>query len=221
MKDEAAREETDRSVSALIESGLAELEINASSEQVFKLTRLVTLLSDWASRISLTGHRDPMELAGRLVLDAAALSHCLPELDEASSLADLGSGVGFPGLPIAILRPHLRVYLVESRLKRNHLQRELRRQLNLPGVVPILGRSDEVEVRASDVVVAQAMTQPYEALALMKAWVRPGGTVALPASESAVKPDLPTGMGELSLREYIVPTTGRSRKVWIARVLES
>lgn len=220
MKDGVAQEEIERSVSALIESGLAELTIVASAEQIFKLTRLVSLLSDWAGRMSLTAHRDPLEMAGRLVLDAAALSQCLPELDAADSLADLGSGVGFPGLPIAILRSDLRVYLVESRLKRNHLQRELRRQLDLPEVFPILGRSDEVEVRICDVVVAQAMTQPHEALSLMKAWARPGGTVALPASESAAQPDLPEGMGPLSLREYVVPGTGRARKCWVARVSE-
>ena len=207
-----------RAVSTLIETGLSELGIRASTDQVFRLTRLVTLLSEWAGRISLTGHRDPLEMAGRLVLDAAALSESLPELESAENLADLGSGVGFPGLPIAILRPHLDVYLVESRLKRHHLQREIRRQLDLTRVIPILGRSDEVVPRLSDVVVAQAMTQPREALDLMRAWARPGGLVALPASESADRPELPDGYHELLMREYRVPTTGRARRLWIARM---
>ena len=219
MKDGAAPEEIERAVSSLIEIGLSELSIQAESKQISQLTRLVTLLSEWATRISLTGHRDPLQMASHLVLDAAALSQCLPELDTASSLVDLGSGVGFPGLPIAILRPELQVVLVESRLKRHHLQREIRRQLDLTRVIPILGRSDEVEVRVSDVVVAQAMTKPREALELMRAWARPGGLVALPASEAADPPDVPDGYGDLSLREYRVPTIGRARRLWIATAI--
>jgi 16S rRNA (guanine527-N7)-methyltransferase len=219
MKDGEPREQIELAVFSLISQGLDELATEADSEQISRLTRLVMLLSEWAGRISLTGHRDPLEMAGRLVLDAAALSKTLPELDTASNLADLGTGVGFPGLPIAILRPHLEVVLVESRLKRHHLQREARRQLNLPRVIPVLGRSDQVDIRPADVVVAQAMTQPAKAFELMGPWARPEGLVALPASEEAKRPTLPAGFEDLTLREYRVPTTGKARKLWVARVI--
>ena len=218
MKDGDAREQIEIAVFSLIKRGLSELATQADTGQVSQLTRLVMLLSEWAGRISLTGHRDPLEMARRLVLDAAAVSEALPELDTASRLADLGSGVGFPGLPIAILRPELEVALVESRRKRHHLQREARRQLGLTRVIPVLGRSDEVEIRPSDVVVAQAMTQPKKAFELMRPWARPGGLVALPAAEESGRPTLPAGFEDLSLREYQVPETRRARKLWIARV---
>ena len=217
MKDLTDSEDEERSVSALITQGLDELSVADSREAIVKLTRMVLLISEWATRVSLTGHRDPLDLAGRLVLDAAALSQSIPELDEASSLADLGSGIGFPGLPIAILRPALETRLIESRLKRHHLQREIRRQLALTRVIPILGRSDEVEIHASDVVIAQAMAQPHEALELMRSWVRPGGLVALPAADSADRLDLPEGYVDLELREYRVPVSSRVRKCWVAR----
>jgi len=219
MRNTATPEKINRAVRDLIESGLDELAVDASADQLSKLTRLVILLSEWAGRISLTGHRDPLEMAGRLVLDAAALSNCIPELETATTLADLGSGVGFPGFPIAILRPHLEVCLVESRLKRHHLQREIRRQLDLTRVIPVLGRSDEVAARLSGVVVAQAMTQPTAAFRLMRDWARPGGLVALPASESAGCPELPDGFGEVSKRLYQVPKTHRERKIWVAHKL--
>ncbi len=85
-------------------------------------------------------------------------------------------------------------------------------------VIPVLGRSDEVEIRPSDVVVAQAMTQPNKAFELMRPWARPGGLVALPAAEEPDRPTLPAGFEDLSLREYQVPETRRARKLWIARV---
>ena len=221
MKDGESREEIEIAVTSLIERGLATLEIPAADHQVSTLAHLAFLVSDWAGRMNLTGHRDPLELARGLILDAAALSRALPELDSATALADLGSGVGFPGLPIAILRPGLEIFLVESRLKRHHLQREIRRRLELTRVICIHGRSDEVEIRPSDIVIAQAMTRPRLALELMQPWARPGGLVALPASESSEMPPLPQGLCDLELREYRVPAKGRARKLWVSKSLGS
>lgn len=186
-----------------------------------QLTRLVFLLAQWAPRMNLTGHRDPMEITSRLVLDAAALVGVLPELESAAALADLGSGAGFPGLPIAILRPHLRVLLVESRQKRHHFQREARRQLGLDRVTPLLGRSDEIEVERCDVVTAQAMAQPQAALAQMQAWARPGGLVVLPASDETPSPASPNPGSSLERRVYRVPFTLVSRQLWVARIGEA
>jgi 16S rRNA (guanine527-N7)-methyltransferase len=215
MKDGDSREQVEIAVFSLLETGLDELGVDADAEQVSQLTRLVSMVSEWAGRISLTGHRDPIEMARRLVLDAAALSQALPELSSSKRLADLGSGVGFPGLPIAILRPDLEVVLVESRQKRHHLQREARRQLGLTRVVSVHGRSDEVEIQPSDVVVAQAMAKPMDALALMKPWTRAGGLVALPVSDNAKPAAPPAGFADPEIREYRVPQIDRVRKIWV------
>jgi len=217
-EDGASRENTETAVFSLIEDGLAELGLPADERPVAQLTQLVLLLTEWAGRINLTGHRDPLQLTAHLVMDAAALSQALPELASISRLADLGSGAGFPGLPVAILHPDLEVALVESRLKRHHFQREACRKLQLPNVIPILGRSDEIEVQPSDMVVAQAMAQPAEALELMQPWARPGGWVVLPASAGAEEPVIPQGLTGSSLREYVVPGTGRQRRLWLARL---
>lgn len=221
MKDGESRKQTEIAVFSLLEHGLTGLGSPADSDTIRQLTDLVMLLDHWAQRINLTGHRDPLSMAQGLVLDAAALSATLPELLAAKSLTDLGSGAGFPGLPLAILHPDLEVRLVDSRLKRNHFQRAVRRELKLTHVQSILGRSDEVEAVASDVVVAQAMTQPEQALELMIPWSRPGGLVVLPASEAAVRPDAPDAIAEMELREYRVPESGIRRKLWVARVRTS
>lgn len=218
MKSGDTREQTEVAVFSLLEAGLDELGLSADSRQIEQLVDLVLLLEHWASRINLTGHRGPTEMASRLVLDAAALCATLPELHETRTLADLGSGAGFPGLPIAILNPEVAVCLVDSRLKRNHFQRTVRRSLGLENVTSILGRSDEVDQVPSDLVVAQAMTQPDRALELMLQWCRPKSTVVLPASDAATKPNPPPGIQELELREYHVPGTSTHRKLWVGRV---
>jgi 16S rRNA (guanine527-N7)-methyltransferase len=221
MRDGRADSSAEAPVRERIETGLTEIFGSFESHHADQLTRLVSLLSEWAPRMNLTGHRDPMDIASRLVLDAAALVHCLPELDRATDLADLGSGAGFPGLPIAILRPQLGVSLIESRQKRHHFQREARRQLGLERVTPLLGRSDEIETRPSDVVVAQAMTQPEQALTSMRRWARAGGILVLPAAEMAERPRLPDTDTPLERRSYRVPFTGVSRQLWVARVSPS
>ena len=218
MKNGETREQSEVAVFSLLEQGLAELDVRCTGGQLDQLLDFVFLLDHWASRINLTGHDGPIEMATRLILGAAALSARMPELAESESLADLGSGAGFPGIPVAILHPHLRVYLVESRLKRNHFQKEARRRLGLSQVTPVLGRSDEVAQTPCDVVVAQAMTQPEVALELMSQWSHPGSLLVLPASDSASPPESPDGVGAVSLREYRVPHVGTSRKLWVARI---
>ncbi len=221
MKNGDTRDQSEVAVFSFLRSGLDQLDLHYEETQVVQLTELVSILSAWAARINLTGHRTPLEMASGLVLDAAALVACLPEISEAESLADLGTGAGFPGLPIAILKPHLQVSLVDSRKKRNHFQREVRRRLSLRHVTPFLGRVEELEVRPSQVVIAQAMTQPDLALKLMHPWAEEGGLVILPASEAAVQPIPPQGIETPELREYQVPQSGTLRKLWVARVLEA
>jgi 16S rRNA (guanine527-N7)-methyltransferase len=213
--DEA--DQDDIAVSAHLLRGLEELAQPTSPQQLRQLTQLVRLLAGWSARINLTGHRDPITMATRLVLDAAALCRALPELPEAETLVDLGSGAGFPGLPISILHPHLLVRLIDSRLKRNHFQRAARRALDLANVEPILGRSDQLEVQPAEIVVAQAMAQPARALELMLPWASPGGMLVLPATEDAAQPEIPVGARFLEERRYQLPGLEIRRKLWIAR----
>lgn len=216
MRDESAGPEDEARIRERIEQGLLALFGRAESEPVDQLTRLVQLLVQWGARMNLTGHRDALGMTDRLILDAAGLVAAVPELSQAADLADLGSGAGFPGLPIAILCPSLSVHLIEAREKRHHFQREARRQLGLPNVTPIHGRSDRIEARPCGVAVAQAMTQPALAIAQMRAWTRPGGLMILPASAGSDRPPMPDGH-PIEERIYRVPLLGLERRLLIVR----
>jgi 16S rRNA (guanine527-N7)-methyltransferase len=202
----------------LIARGLEELGLETTTVQRDQLARLALLLESWALRMNLTGHRRAEAVVRRLILDAAALLGVLPRF---TSLADLGAGAGFPGLPLAILAPEARVVLVEARLRRHHFQRAAVRELGLPLVLARRGRIEETPPEPAEIVVAQAVARPAEVLRWMRPWCRPGGLLAIPGGEAAPDPlDGGTPPEDLSpqILEYRVPLGGPLRTVWTARL---
>jgi len=200
---------------ALLGEGLAELDLHPRPAVSRQLLDLVVLLGRWAPRVNLTGHRDLAGIVRWLVLDAAALAAQLPD---GELLLDLGSGAGFPGLPLAILEPHRQITLVESRRRRHHFQRAAIRQLGLSNVQALLGRSEALCEPIFHGVVAQALAAPTRALELMYPWLREDGWLAL-----ASGPDGPGPIGDVSglgpgrISMYRIPTLSVARSVWIAQ----
>jgi 16S rRNA (guanine527-N7)-methyltransferase len=207
MTAEAAR-------SDLIE-GLDELRLAVTTHQIEMLLELAQLLDQWSKRINLTGHRTASEIVRKLILDAAALTAQLPEI---ASLADIGSGAGFPGLPIAILRANCRVTLVESRERRHHFQRQVIRQLGLGNVRAELGRAEALEPSLHAAAIAQAVARPADALPLLLPWVEIGGLLLFPGSSPA--PPVPDGDPRVRFEpcaSYRVPLGGAERTLSSAR----
>ncbi len=202
----------------LIRLGLAELEL--PPESASQLVRLALHVSRWAERLNLTAHRSAEAVARRLILDAIALGRALPE-SPPSSIADLGSGAGFPGLPLAILWPACRVTLVDSRERRHHFQRSAIRELSLSNVEALRGRAESVAHEPHQIAIAQAMAQPSIALAWLRDWVAPAGWIVLPLSESQSEDgppiEAPEGVIQAETRSYDVPLGGPRRTLWIGR----
>ena len=194
--------------------GLTALPFELDDRQVEALLELAQLLESWARRINLTGHRERDQIVRRLVLDALALAAQIPDTP---SLADLGSGAGFPGLPIAIARPGCRVSLVESRRRPFHFQRTAVRALGLGNVRPRLGRAERLEPDAHAAAVAQAMARPAEALEKMLPWVEPGGLLLLPGSETPPRVPELREVSEWRVTRYRVPPAGPDRTLWIGQ----
>jgi len=180
---------------------------------VARLARLAVLVASWNRRMNLTGHRTAETVARRLVLDALALARVLPCFDE---LADLGSGAGFPGLPIAIRHPERQVTLVESRERRHHFQRSVLRELGLTNVRALRGRAEQLEPIPHAAVVAQAVADPLD---WMLPWARPGGLLVLPSGDPPPPAPCHRAASAFELARYRVPLGGASRTAWIGRRL--
>jgi 16S rRNA (guanine527-N7)-methyltransferase len=125
-------------------------------------------------RLNLTRITSPRELAVKHVLDSVLpwrrLVELLPAAPASSpTLLDLGSGGGYPGVPLALLLPHVRVLLCESTQKKAAFLAEVVAALPLPNVEVHARRAEELLVeRAVDVVVARAVDVARELLRLLK-----------------------------------------------------
>jgi len=196
-----------------LELGLEELGLATTESQRQALVELARLVERWGARINLTGHRNLDAIVRRLVLDSAALVAHIPILP---SIADLGSGAGFPGFPAAILRPECRLTLIEARERRHYFQRAVCREIGLVNVTPIRGRAEEIEASPHAGAIAQAMARPAAALGPMLRWVEIGGRLFLPGGPRAPVPADPRVATEATV-SYRVPLGGPERTLWTGR----
>jgi len=199
---------------ARLHLGLEELALEASATQIAALEALAAELERWSQRMNLTAHRSAEEIVAHLILGAAALCAQLPEIE---SLADIGSGAGFPGLPIAVLRPHTRVTLLEPRERRHHFQRAAVRAMKLDNVVALQGRAEDPELQQPHrAAIAQAVARAEQALDWLEPWVAEDGLFLLPAAAGAELPESRKSIVFDELR-YQVPCGGPARTLWVGR----
>jgi 16S rRNA (guanine527-N7)-methyltransferase len=209
------RDATGESHRDLLERGLKELGFSPAAAQIESLLALASQLERWSQQMNLTAHRSLDAIVRHLILGAAALTAQIPPI---VSLADIGSGAGFPGLPFAALRPETRVTLVEPRRKRHHFQRAAVRAMGLRNVEMRLGRAEELESTPHQAAIAQALAQPGQAVRWMVPWVEVGGLVLLPTAAGTTEPvtDATISFDNNSL-EYQEPCGGPIRRLWVGR----
>jgi 16S rRNA (guanine527-N7)-methyltransferase len=136
---------------------LGEFQLTATNEQVLQIQQYIGILLQWNDKINLTAIRDPLEILYRHFCECMYAAVAVPV--EHGRLADVGSGGGFPGLPLKILRPDLRLFLVESSIKKVTFLAEVTRELGLKDVQVLARRYEELgeEVAPLDFVCSRAL----------------------------------------------------------------
>ena len=165
----------------LISSGLEALGLTGSvpPDAAEKLAEYGRLLLEKNQVMNLTAIRDEAGVARLHMLDCAALLPCA-DFSQAHTLLDVGTGAGFPGLPLKILLPQLDVTLLDSLNKRVDWLNEVSAQLGLTGVRAIQGRAEERALDKSmrdsfDLVTARAVADLRLLAELCLPYVKPGG----------------------------------------------
>ena len=143
-----------------------------------QLLAYIALLGKWNRIYNLTAIRDPIEMVTHHLLDSlAAVSH-LP-LPAQAALADVGTGAGVPGIPIAIAKPRWRVTLNDSREKKAAFLRQAAIELKLANVEVHHGRVEEwIPQTKFALVISRAFTELAQFRALCAHLVAPDGFVA-------------------------------------------
>jgi 16S rRNA (guanine527-N7)-methyltransferase len=139
-----------------IRRALGEFQVIVNEEQVTCIQRYIRILLHWNDKVNLTAIRDPLEMLYRHFCESMFAAVAVPL--ESGRLADVGSGGGFPGLPLRIFRPELRVMLIESNIKKATFLAEVVRELDLRNTTVHVGRYEDMieDVAPLDYVCARA-----------------------------------------------------------------
>jgi 16S rRNA (guanine527-N7)-methyltransferase len=146
----------DQTARARFREGMRRLGMDVSRETEDRLDALVQELVRWQKAINLVGKTTLQDVWGRHILDSAQLKGLIPEA--ARTLTDFGSGGGFPGLVVAVLRPDLDVTLIESDARKAaFLEAAIRRLAPVRPPKVVVGRIEDVASTNADVITARAL----------------------------------------------------------------
>lgn len=136
----------------------------------------LALLQKWNKTYNLTSLTDAAEIRIKHFEDSLAL---LPHLPASGRLLDIGTGAGFPGVPLKIGRPELEICLLDSREKKIRFCNAVIRELGLKGISAVKGRVEDKETQEClgqfDAVVSRATFKPDFLWGIAPNFLRPGG----------------------------------------------
>ena len=204
---------------AALERGLGELALALPAGAIDELLAYLDLLAKWNKAYNLTAIRDPVRAVTHHLLDSLAV---LGELsDRAGALADIGSGGGLPGIPIAIADPGRRVTLNDANEKKTAFLRQVIIELRLPNASVHVGRAEDWRpAEGFAVVISRGFSSLAQFLAACRHLAAPSGVLAamkgaFPRDELA---QVPTNCDCHDVRRLSVPMMHAERHLVLCRI---
>ncbi len=171
----------------LLASGALELDLELSSAQLEQFDEFARMLVEANRKHNLTRITDPHDIVTRHYLDSLT---CLSarEIDRGSKVIDVGTGAGFPGIPMAIARNDLKLTLLDSLRKRLTFLEEAARELGLTNVEMVHARAedagrDRAHREVFDVAVTRALSRVKVIVELCLPLVKVGGCLIVQKSK--------------------------------------
>ena len=200
------------------------IDIKFTEEQLNQFYKYMNLLLEWNEKINLTAITDPNEVILKHFIDSLTINKYIKEN---STLADVGTGAGFPGIPLKILRPDLKITLVDSLNKRINFLNEVINKLNLVNIETVHSRIEDFGIdnkyrESFDFVTARAVAN----LAVLSEYLLPiakvGGQCVC-MKGSSVEEELSNGKNAIkvlggkikNIDEFVLPDSDMSRNVII------
>lgn len=203
----------------MIKEQLQKLKLEISNDSLAQLELLVDELLRWTKRRNLTAITDRDEVLEKHLVDSLTM---LPFARTAGRLLDMGSGAGFPALPLKIVCPALEVVSVDAVGKKIDFQKHVARKLGLSSFTGLHARiqnlQEEENYRAGfDLVTARALTSLEDLVAMAEPFLEPGGRlVAMKGPEgeqefSAYRNRLSESGWSIALHRLVLPRSGAQR----------
>lgn len=124
-----------------LKKSLDVINIKLNEKQIKQFYDYMNLLIEWNKKINLTAIIEPKEIILKHFVDSLTVSKYI---NEKSTLIDVGTGAGFPGIPLKILRNDIKITLVDSLNKRIKFLDEVIKKLNLDNIKTVHGRAEEI-----------------------------------------------------------------------------
>lgn len=173
---------------------VGKLGIQLTDKQLEQFETYYELLIEWNEKMNLTGITEREAVYEKHFYDSLTLVGAV-QFDKQSSLADIGSGAGFPSIPLAIIYPHLQVTIIDALAKRIRFLEEVTNKLGLTKVLCLHSRAeDAARLRDHrdnyDVVTARAVARLAVLNEFCLPYVRPGGLfIAMKGTDLSVELD--------------------------------
>ena len=164
-------------IQKVLQQGAVTLGLQLSVDQLAAFERLATELMAWNKRINLTAITRSEEIAVKHLLDSLTL---VPLLTGNERLLDVGSGAGFPAIPLKIVRPGLSIVSIDAVQKKVHFQRHIIRLLGLAGIEAVHGRVESLTASHGagfDVVTSRAFAALGDFALCAAPLLAPGGRI--------------------------------------------
>jgi len=204
---------------AALDRGLGELALALPPGASGKLLSYLDLLAKWNKIYNLTAIRNPLQAVSHHLLDSLAVVRELP--DHTGALADVGSGAGLPGIPIAIAEPARRVTLNDANEKKGAFLRQAVIELGLANASVQVGRVEDWHPAGGfPVVISRGFASLVDFLADCRHLVAPSGILAAmkgvyPSAELA---QVPADCDCHEVRRLKVPMLDAERHLVLCRI---
>ncbi len=222
----------------VIRIGARDFGLQLTATQVDQFAIHAKELIQWTRKINLTAIKNPLEIAVKHFLDSIVTANIIPK---GAALLDIGSGGGFPGLPLKIVMPSLSVTLIDASQKKVSFLKHVIRRLNLENIEARHIRAEELKkerayTEAFDVIISRALSDVDTFVDLsLPLLSKDGMMLALkstpPQSEiQAIKQRLRQFQGKsekryrklaVTIEDYTLPHIGSKRSVFSIKMDES
>jgi 16S rRNA (guanine527-N7)-methyltransferase len=167
----------------LLKNGLTDLGFSYSRKQIHAFLKYLAELKKWNRAYNLTALKTDSDIIIKHFLDSVLYLNALPEQMDNIKLADVGTGAGFPGIPLKIMKPEMNICLVEPSRKKGTFLRHIIRILEIDSGIQVVGKRienlDRKYEEAFDCIISRATFKIRDFLKISCPYVKNNGRLIL------------------------------------------